>query len=62
MRPCRVNTVLVLFQALEDPLQLKRLQLVIDGHVDDNGTQFEGLLGNTESCSPQQNITGQATR
>ncbi|XP_060555692.1 ubiquitin carboxyl-terminal hydrolase 24-like isoform X1 [Ruditapes philippinarum] len=29
---------------LEDPLQLKRLQLVIDGHVDDHGQQFEGLL------------------
>ncbi|KAL4237154.1 Ubiquitin carboxyl-terminal hydrolase 24 [Mactra antiquata] len=29
---------------LEDPLQLKRLQFVIDGHVDDHGQQYEGLL------------------
>jgi len=35
----------VYFQTLEDPVQLTRLQFVIDGHVDDNGTQYEGLLG-----------------
>lgn len=39
-----VFTLLTDLLVLEDPLQLKRLQLVIDGHVDDNGTQFEGLL------------------
>lgn len=37
--------MLCFLQLLEDPLQLKRLQFVIDGHVDDHGQQFEGLLG-----------------
>lgn len=36
----------IILQLLEDPLQLKRLQFVIDGHVDDHGQQYEGLLGN----------------
>ncbi|XP_052775472.1 ubiquitin carboxyl-terminal hydrolase 24-like isoform X3 [Mya arenaria] len=39
-----VFSVLTDLLCLEDPLQLKRVQLVIDGHVDDHGQQFEGLL------------------
>ena len=34
-----------MFQLLEDVLQLKRLKCVIDGHVDDDDTHYEGLLG-----------------
>ena len=37
--------VLVYFQVLEDPLQLKRLQCVIDGYVDEDCTTYEGMLG-----------------
>ncbi|KAJ8306242.1 hypothetical protein KUTeg_016787 [Tegillarca granosa] len=29
---------------LEDPVQLYRIQLVIDGHMDERGNQYEGLL------------------
>ena len=31
-------------QLLEDALQTKRLQCVIDGYMDENNTSFEGLL------------------
>ena len=39
------NYVFVYFQVLEDPLQLKRLQCVIDGYVDEDCTTYEGMLG-----------------
>ncbi|KAH3849076.1 hypothetical protein DPMN_091465 [Dreissena polymorpha] len=39
-----VFSVLTDLLCMEDPLQLKRIQLVVDGHVDDHGQQFEGLL------------------
>ncbi|KAL3868453.1 hypothetical protein ACJMK2_041259 [Sinanodonta woodiana] len=39
-----IFSILTDLLTLEDSLQLKRLQLIIDGHVDDNGQQFEGLL------------------
>lgn len=31
--------------SLEDPVQLSRLELVIEGTIDDSGTQYEGLIG-----------------
>ena len=37
--------IIHMFQLLEDVLQLKRLKCVIDGHVDDDDTHYEGLLG-----------------
>ncbi len=32
-------------QVLEDALQLKRLQCVIDGYMDEDSTHYEGMLG-----------------
>ena len=41
----KIIYVLAYFQVLEDPLQLKRLQCVIDGYVDEDCTTYEGMLG-----------------
>jgi len=45
----------VVLQSMEDSLQLRRVQFVIDGHVDDHGQQFEGLLGKTQYESDKVN-------
>ncbi|KAL5016318.1 hypothetical protein ScPMuIL_005907 [Solemya velum] len=39
-----IFSILTELLTLEDPLQLKRIRLVIDGYRDDKATQYEGLL------------------
>ena len=34
-----------LLQTVEDPLQFKRVQLVIDGIANENQVSFDGMLG-----------------
>ena len=39
------SKILHLLQLLEDPLQQKRLQCVVDGTEEEDGTSYDGLLG-----------------
>ena len=43
-------SVLTSLLTLQDPLQLKRLQCVIDGYLDDTDTQYDGMLGRFYVC------------